>query len=153
MDVTEKIKEFLDSKNIKYKVMEHEPTPTSEIAAKVRGTSLDQAAKALVFRSEGKFLMCVVPGNSKVEFKKVKHIIKSDSLSLADRHEVEEITETLPGGVPPFGNLFDIPIYLDKKLFDNQEIVFNAGKQTVSIMMKLDDYIHAVRPIVDDLTQ
>jgi len=150
MDVTQEIRKFLDSKGVKYKVMYHDPTPTSEIAAKIRGTTLEQAAKALVFRSKGKFLMCVLPGNMKVELNKVRNILDEKSLSLASYEEVERITYTKPGGVAPFGNLFDIPVYMDRHLLNQDELVFNAGKQTVSIMMKAKDYVESVRPIVED---
>jgi Ala-tRNA(Pro) deacylase len=148
MDVTEEIRKFLDSMGIKYRIMEHEPTPTSEIAAKVRGTSLEQGAKALVFRSKGKFLMCVLPGNRKVNMKKVRRIIGQESLSLATADEVLKVTHSIVGGVSPFGNLFGIPVYVDKSLLKNEEVVFNAGKQTVSIMIKAEDYMNAVKPVI-----
>jgi len=135
--VTLQIKEFLESMNLNFKIMEHEPTPTSQIAAKVRGTSESQGAKALVLRSRGNFLMCVLPGNLKVDLAKVRRLIGEKSLSMATPEEVEKVTGCKIGGVPPFGNLFNIPIYLEKNILRNEEIAFNAGTQTISMIMKI----------------
>ena len=52
---------------------EHEPTPTSELAAKVRGVDLATGAKAMVLRSKGTFFMCVLRASDKIDMKKLKN--------------------------------------------------------------------------------
>lgn len=153
MDVTSEIRKLLDKKKFQYKFMEHEPTPTSEIAAKVRGVDLKQGAKAMLLRSEGKFYMFVLSGVDKIDFKKIKRLLKSKSVSFANPEEVLKVTNCEVGGVPPFGNLFNVPVYIDKNLLDNKKIDFNAGKQTVSIEMNLNDYIKVVKPKVEEFTR
>lgn len=150
MNVVEEIKRLLDRNKISYKIFKHEPTPTSEIASKVRGTPLEMGAKSIILRSEGRFLMCVLPGNRKIDFRKVKQILGSRKLSLATAEEVKKVSGCEIGGVPPFGNLFNIPVYLDKSLLDNELIDFNAGLQTVSIEMRSDDYLRMVNSIAGD---
>ena len=153
MDVTSKIKNLLDKNKIKYKFFEHEPTPTSEIAAKVRGVDLKQGAKAMLLRSEGKFYMFVLSGVDKIDFKKVRTILESKSVSFASSEEVKEITNCVPGGVPPFGNLFNVIVYVDKNLLKNERIDFIAGKQTVSMEMSSKDYLKVVKPKVEDFVK
>jgi len=153
MNVVEEIKNLLDKNKISYKIFEHEPTPTSEIASRVRGTPLERGAKALVLRSRGRFLMCVLPGNRKIDFRKVKKMIGSRKLSLATAEEVKNITNCVIGGVPPFGNLFNIPVYVDKRLLNNEFIDFNAGLQTISIEMKSDDLVRIINPILEYFTE
>lgn len=152
IEVFNEIKEFLDKHKVKYKVEDHEPTPRSEDAAKVRGTSIEQGAKALVFRSKGNFLMCVLSGHKKVDLDKVRLIIGEKRLSLASPDEVKKVTGCVIGSVPPFGNLFNIPLYVDKSILKNEEIAFNAGMLTRSIIMKSEDYINCVKPIVEDFS-
>ena len=152
MNVVDKIKEFLDKNKVSYKLFEHEPTPTSELASKIRGTPLERGAKAIVLRSKGTFLMCVLPGNRKINYKKVKEIIGSRKLSLATPEEVKKVTGCEIGGVPPFGNLFNIPLYVDRNLLNNELIDFNAGLKTVSIEMGSEDYIGITKSIVCDFT-
>ncbi|HLD02741.1 MAG TPA: YbaK/EbsC family protein [Candidatus Nanoarchaeia archaeon] len=153
MDVPNEIKKLLDSKDIKYKSFEHEPTPTSEIAAKVRGVSLETGAKAMILRSKGNFCMCVLRANNKIDFKKMKSILNTGSVSFATAEEVKKVTDCIPGGVPPFGNLFNIPVYADRNLFKNEIINFNAGLQTFSIQMKTEDWKNVVNPVVEDFAE
>ena len=152
MNVLQEIKDLLAKNRINYKIIEHEPTPTSEVASQVRGTPLERGAKAIVLRSEGKFLMCVLPGNKKINFRKVKEIIGSRKLSLATSEEIKKVTSCEIGGVPPFGNLFNIPVYIDKSLLKNEIIDFNAGLQTVSIEMKSEDLLRLTNAEVEDFT-
>ena len=152
MDVTQEIRELLDSNGIVYQYFEHAPTPTSKEAARVRGTTEEQGAKALVFRSKGNFFMFVLPGDRKADFSKMKAILNTRSMSMATHEEVEKVTHCIPGGVPPFGNLFSIPVFVDRSLLRNDMIAFNAGKQTVSIMLKTEDWLRTVKPIIEEFS-
>ncbi|MDO8628655.1 MAG: YbaK/EbsC family protein, partial [Nanoarchaeota archaeon] len=138
------------SHNIVFKFFEHEPTPTSELAAKVRGVPLSQGAKAMVLRSEGNFFMGVLQASKKIDMKKLKGVVLSKSVSFASADEVVKVTGCVPGGVPPFGNLFAIPVYVDKGLLDNTIMDFNAGLQTCSMEMQVVDWLRVVQPKVVD---
>ena len=153
MNVLEEIKKLLDKHKVQYKCWEHPPVHTSEEAAKVRGTSLESGAKAMVLRSEGKFLQVVIAGDKKMDFKKVKKAIGSDRLTLATPEEVLEITNCKVGSVPPFGNIFNIPVYLDQSLLRSPVINFNAGQHGTSIAMSITDYQQVVKPTVVDVAQ
>ncbi len=153
MSVPDKIRQLLEQNNIPYKYFEHEPTPTSEIASKIRGVSMESGAKAMVLRSEGKFVMAVLQASKKIDFSKMKKILKSKSVSFATHDEVKQVTGCIPGGVPPFGNLFNIPVYADKGLTEIETMNFNAGLQTVSIQMKANDWVRLVKPMIFDLSK
>ena len=116
MTVLESIRKLLDEHKISYKCWDHPPVHTSEEAAKIRGTELSSGAKAMVLRSEGKFLMVVIAGDKKMDFRKVKKAIGSDRLTLASPEEVRQVTQCVIGSVPPFGNLFGVPVYLDESV-------------------------------------
>ncbi len=153
--LVEKIKNILTEKGYKFDTFEHEPVRTSEEAAKVRsGYTLEQGAKALIVRvkkaGEGKsFAMFVVPGHQKFDTSKVKQAFNLSDLRFATEEEVMKITDGVQvGGVPPFGNLFNIPVYVDESLFDNEKIIFNAGDRSFSIGMKTVDWKNIVNPTV-----
>lgn len=153
MNVLESIRTFLDAQNISYKTWTHEPVHTSEEAAKIRGTPLESGAKALVLRSEGKFLMVIIAGDKKMDLKKVKQAINAKRLSLATPEEALKVTHCEIGSIPPFGNLFSIPVYLDQSLLRSPIINFNAGRHDTSIAMSIDDYQKAVKPVLVDVSQ
>ena len=63
--------------------------------------------------------------------------------------EVDEITNGVkPGGVPPFGNLFSLPVYVDQTLLENEEIIFNAGNRCFSIARRSNDYLKMVNSLI-----
>ena len=50
--------------------------------------------------------------------------------------------------MPPFGNLYDLPVIMDTSLEEDEEIVFNACSHIESIRMKLADYVKLVNPMI-----
>jgi prolyl-tRNA editing enzyme YbaK/EbsC (Cys-tRNA(Pro) deacylase) len=58
-----------------------------------------------------------------------------------------------PGGVPPWGGLFALPVYADQHVLDNERIIFNAGDRRVSIAMKSSDFLKITSPHVADITR
>lgn len=141
---------LLRKNNFWLETFEHEPVTTSQQAAKVRtGYSLAQGAKAIIVKAKDKFVMLVLPGDKKFNGSKVKKLLHVKDIRFATEEEMKRLTDGIEiGGVPPFGNLFDIPMIVDKTLFDNEKIIFNAGDRRFSIAMKSEDY----KKIVDGLT-
>ena len=158
--VVNKIKEILEENNIDYDYMEHKPVRTSEEAAKVREGkySIEQGAKALIVRIKVRggnkyFAMFVVPGHLRFDMDKSKALFNAKDIRFATEKEVSKITNGVkPGGVPPFGNLFNIDTFADKKMFDYENIIFNCGDKRASIAIKPSDFRHIVEPQVVDLT-
>jgi Cys-tRNA(Pro) deacylase len=148
-EVFRKIIDLLEKNKIKYKLIEHEPTFTSEESAKVRGTKLKQGAKALVLKSKKKVFLAVVPANRKINLEKLKSILNVKKLGLASSETVKTKTNCEIGAVPPFGNLIDLETYVDKNLLENEYIAFNAGSHTKSIIMRSNDFVKIVNPKVD----
>ncbi len=155
--VVNAITALLTEKGLAYETFEHEPVRTSEEAARVRpGFSLKQGAKAIIVRyrknSGPAFAMFVLPGDRKFDGKKAKEILDTKNLTFATEEEVEKITGGVKvGGVPPFGNLFDLPVFADRSLFENEKIIFNAGDRRFSIAIKSADYKEIVNPVILDI--
>ncbi len=153
--VFDKIKQVLDENNLKYQVRTHEPVFTSEQAAKMRGRGIEEGlrrgAKAMIFKVDDNFVQCIVPAHMIVDTKKVKALLKVKKVRLATAEEVLKVTDCEPGSVPPFGNLFNLPVYCDQNLAE--EIDFNAGLHDTSITMKRIDWENVVKPIISDLSK
>lgn len=150
-----KLIELLKSNNIDYLEYRHEPVRTSEEAVKTRpGISLSQGAKALIVKiyPTKEFVMLVVPGDKRFDSSLVKKVLNSSELRFATEEEVIKITDgVLPGGVPPFGNLFKIPVFVDPKLLENEKIAFNAGDKGISIIMNPKDWERVVKPKIEKI--
>ncbi len=145
----ESIKRLLDKKGMEYEVSEHEPVYTSEDAARIRGEDIKTGVKALIFKTKNSFIMCLVPGDRKIDMKKLKAIINSDA-HLASPEEVLECTGCEIGSVHPVGTLMSLKTYADRRIFENEYVNFNAGLHTVSIRMKSSDFMRLISPGVVD---
>ncbi len=157
--VADKIESLLREGGFWYERFLHAPVRTSEEAALVRPEYVQgQGTKALIVSAKQisadplcnkHFVMLVVPGNRQFDKKKVKTELGFTDVRFAREEEVAQITGgVLPGGVPPFGNLFGLPVFVDVAVFANEKIIFNAGDRRVSIGMKSADYFQLVRPTV-----
>lgn len=149
----EMIRSFLDENNIQYELFEHEPVFTSEQAANIRGFSTHQGAKALLTKADGEFTMFVLPGDMKLDTKKAKQLLNVKDIRFATPEEVVEVMGCEIGACYPFGNLIDVPMYVDQKLADNNEIAFNPGVHNRSIKMKYHNYIKNIPQNLVDITK
>src|SRR5579872_534832 len=136
------IQDLLKKNNIWFETFEHEAVTTSEEAAALRvGYSIEQGSKALIIQiklrgGEKKFIMCVLPGNRKLVSKKVREMTQSTEIRFATEEEIGTLVAGLVrGGVPPFGNLFGLQVYVDTHLLQNEKIIFNAGDRKFSLAM------------------
>lgn len=148
----------LDTAHIPYETFEHAPVRTSEEAAAVRPEfSLVQGTKSLIVRVKERdgtrhFVLVVVPGDCKFDIKKLRQVLGVKDLRFAYEGEVKEVTGGVePGGVPPFGNIFGVPVIADERVFYNETIICNAGDKRFSIAMQSADYQRIVKPQVADI--
>jgi len=152
--VVKQIITLLEDNKIKYQTFEHQPVRTSEEAAGIRtGFVLSQGAKALIVRvkkaGQKKFLMLVVPGDKRFDKQKVSSLLGTKDIRFASEEEVGEVTGGVQvGGVPPFGNLFGLEVFVDQGVLKNEKIIFNAGDKRFSIAIKSLDYKNLVKPFV-----
>jgi prolyl-tRNA editing enzyme YbaK/EbsC (Cys-tRNA(Pro) deacylase) len=156
--VTAQIVSLLQTHQCWHETFTHEAVRTSEEAARTRpGYSLQQGAKAIIVRikksnQDKSFVMLVFPADRAFDSRKVKTYFQAKDIRFATEDEVAELTNGVQvGGVPPFGNLFGLPVYAAPELFDQEKIVFNAGDRRFSVAMTSADYRTLVQPVVADI--
>ena len=150
--VYQKIIKLFDTIGIKYETQHHEPTRTSEIAAKVRGVSLHAGAKAIVTKGDktGANYLFVMPADMKLWGSRAKQAC-GESVGFAQNPE--EVTGCVPGSVPPFGSLFGLKTFVDPHLAENEIIHFNAGSLTDSVSMRYQDWLAIEKPTVVEIAK
>jgi Ala-tRNA(Pro) deacylase len=139
--VTERLERWLREAAVPFEVLEHAPVRTSAEAARVRGTRLEQGAKALLVRADDRFVHCVLPAHLRADNAALRAVVGTRTLRFATPDELHALTGCVPGAVPPFGNLFGLPVLVDEALCANERVVFNAGSPAVSITMRCDDLV------------
>ena len=123
-----KLKEFLDSNKVKYVSISHSAAYTAQEIAASAHVPGKELAKTVIVKIDGKLAMAVLPASYKVDLAQLKEALGATTVELASEREFRDMfpgCET--GGMPPFGNLFDMEVYVSAKLAEDQEIAFNAG--------------------------
>lgn len=141
------VKDFLDKHNVKYVSMSHSPAFTSQEIAAAAHVSGKALAKTVIVRIDGDLAMVVIPANSQINFAKLKEVTGAQSVDLASESEFKDrFAGCEVGAMPPFGNLFDMPVYLADQLGMNDHIVFNAGSHSELMQLDYQDFDNLVKP-------
>ena len=143
--VFEQIESILRDAGVPFKHLHHEPTPTSEDSARVRGEPLAIGGKALSMRADGRSVLLVLSAARRFNSKRFRKHLRVKSLRFLSAEELFERTGLVPGSVPPFGApVLPFELFLDESLFENDRIAFNAGSLRDSIILGLLDYVSVV---------
>ncbi|HAU1151327.1 TPA: YbaK/EbsC family protein [Legionella pneumophila] len=146
MPVT-KLKQFLDSHEIKYLSIAHSPAYTAQEIAASAHVSGKQLAKTVIIKIDGRLAMAVLPASDHISFMKLKEAIGASDLELATESEFEgKFAECDVGAMPPFGNLYDLPVLVSTKLSQQDHILFNAGSHSELMQLSFGDFEKLVKP-------
>lgn len=145
----QRLKDYLDSNNIKYISIMHSPAYTAQGIAHSAHISGKEMAKTVIVKSDGVMLMVVMPANLKVNLEQFKEILRADEVELACEEEFKfKFPDCELGAMPPFGNLYEMDVYISDELTKDREIAFNAGSHTELIRMAYEDFDRLVHPKV-----
>uniref|UniRef100_UPI0032173BB9 aminoacyl-tRNA deacylase n=1 Tax=uncultured Draconibacterium sp. TaxID=1573823 RepID=UPI0032173BB9 len=145
----EKLKAFLDENKVKYVTIKHSNAYTSqEIAAKAH-VSGKEFAKTVIVKIDGQLAMAVLPASYQVDFKLLEEIFGTTKVALATESEFNRFfPDCEVGAMPPFGNLYDMEVFVAESLAEDETISFNAGNHTEMIQLKYKDFERLVEPRV-----
>jgi Ala-tRNA(Pro) deacylase len=141
--------ELLDSQNIRYIVISHSPAYTAQGIAGLTHIPGKELAKTVIVKLDGQMVMAVVPAMFHVDLALLKKATNARTAVLASEDEFRDrfpACET--GAMPPFGNLYGIPVFADDTLARDKEIAFNAGTHRELIRMGWEDFERLVEPKV-----
>ena len=142
-----RLKEFLDSHNIKYVTISHSRAFTAQETATSAHIPGKELAKAVMIKIDGKMAMAVLPASYKIDFDLLKKVAGVGMVVLASEREFKDMfPECEVGAMPPFGNLYGMDVFVEKSLTEDKEIAFNAGSHRELVKMLYKDFEKLVRP-------
>ena len=148
----ERVRSHLLEHGIAYEITEHREAFTAQETAAVLHEPGAGVAKAVMLMADGELVMAVLAAPDHVSLSRARAVLGSKEVRLATE---EEFGKAFPdcdlGAAPPFGGLYDMPTYLDRRLLDVDTLVFAAGSHRHSMRLALADYLRAVRPTEADL--
>ena len=148
-----KLREFLDSRHIKYLVISHSLAYTAQGIAALTHVSGKKLAKTVIVKIDGVLAMAVVPASLHVDLNRLKTLTGARSVEIASEQEFKDaFPDCETGAMSPFGNLYDMAVYADASLAENEEITFSAGTHRELVRMNWYDMVRLVNPLIADLT-
>jgi Ala-tRNA(Pro) deacylase len=138
---------FLDERHASYQAVSHDRTITAQQTATVTHIGQRQFAKTVMLLVEGKLSMLVMPAPFRVDLSRLSRALGGREVELA--HEIDfkmAFPDCELGAMPPFGNLYGMPVYVDARLAGQEDIAFNAGSHTDVVRMPYLEFEQLVRP-------
>jgi Ala-tRNA(Pro) deacylase len=148
-----RLKEYLDSLNVKYVTISHALAYTSQQIAAISHIRGKELAKTVMVKIDGKLAMVVLPASYKVDLELLKRAARAKIVLLATEPEfMGMFPECEAGAMPPFGNLYGMDVYAEEKLAEDNEIAFNAGSHLELIKLLYKDFARLVKPKIGKYT-
>lgn len=145
----QKLQEFLDEKDIKYVSIRHSPAYTAQEVAASGHIPGRELAKTVIVRLDGNLAMAAVPASEQVSLERLKEAAGASRAEIAEEAEFEDRFPGCElGAMPPFGNLFDMDVYVSETLTEDEEIAFSAGSHSELLRLAYRDFEQLVRPTV-----
>ncbi len=148
MALNERLRHLFQRENVRYQILPHpEAVTASEIAAAthVSGKSL---AKVVMVRDEnGALRMAVVPAAMRVDLPALARAMGVDTIDFAREEEFAPLFPDCEiGAMPPFGNLYDIPVFADDSFARRNDFHFQAGNHHELATIDYRDFERLARP-------
>jgi len=154
MPLLEKLRVFLDENHAEYTHTVHAIAYTAREVALAEHLPAREVAKTVVVHGDNGYHMLVLPSSKLVDFQEVRIAL---GLSHARMVPETELNRLFPdcelGAMPPVGNLYGMPVYLDSALAAEDVITFNAGTHRDVVHMRITEFRRLVRPTIVSLAR
>ena len=145
---TQSVKKILTDKGIPFTTIQHTPSYTAQETAQSAHVHGHQLVKSVIVKIDGTMVMAVMPAPFHISLDNLKDSLGASEVTLASESEFADMFPGCEvGAMPPFGNLFAMPVYLAQEFDDNRDVVFNAGKYTELIRTSYDDFLELIAPV------
>ena len=149
----QQLKDFLDERGVKYVVISHSPAITAQEIAASAHVPGRELAKTVLVKLDGEMAMAVLPASYQVNLERLAEAAGARQAELATEEEFGgRFPQCELGAMPPFGNLYDMRVYVARGLQEDDEIAFNAGSHSELIRLRYEDFEKLVQPKVASFT-
>jgi Ala-tRNA(Pro) deacylase len=144
MSISKKLSNFLKKNKIKFKEIKHKTVFTAFDKAKTLKVPEKKIGKTLILKANGNFAVCLISADKNLDKKKFQKVLNSwrkkdgkkpiKKITFATENWMKKNLKGVKvGAIPPFGNLWGLPTFIDKSLFKNKKIIVSGGDYTQSV--------------------
>lgn len=141
----DKVKEYLNTLDIQFKIVEHEPAYTTEEADKYIEGYDGVRTKTMFICNKKKtnYYMIIMDDSKRLDMNKFKEIVSEKQMKMASEEALNQKLGIKPGMVSPFGLLNndekDVKIYMDKEIIKEEIMTFHPNDNTKTLFITTKD--------------
>jgi Ala-tRNA(Pro) deacylase len=114
----------------------------------------NRVAKPVIADVDGRVVMLVLPASCMVQTSTLASALGGSHAELVDEEcLIDLFPDCEVGALPPFGNLYGLDVFVDRRIAQSRHIDFRAGTHTESIGLAYADFERLVQPTVVDVAR
>jgi Ala-tRNA(Pro) deacylase len=154
VECRESLEDYLRENRIPFETQHHPRAVTAQEVAASEHVPGKMLAKTVMVLADREMVMLALPASYQVDLGKAATALGVKEVRLA---EEEEFEDTFPdceiGAMPPFGNLYGVPVYVDETLAEDETIVFRSGTHTDTMSVSYADFERLVEPTIAEFAR
>jgi len=134
MPIPQKLIKFFEKNKVKYEPIKHRTVYTAYDKAQTLRFSQKMVGKTLVVRFDKNVALLLIPTNKNLDKGKFKKVARVKNVDFVKEAWMKKNLKGVKvGAIPPFGNLWRLPTFIDKSLINQPKIIVNGGDYNWSI--------------------
>lgn len=143
------LRSLLEHEQVHYSLIRHAPTYTAQETATLMRIPPREMAKSVMVSLDGRLAMVVVPASRRVSPALLREVSGACVVRVLSEDDFRAaFPDCELGAMPPFGNLYNLAVYVAEELTAAEWVAFRAGRHTELMWMRYEDFARLVRPVV-----
>lgn len=121
-------------------------------AAEALGIEPARLLKTLMVQAGDTVLCVLVPSDRELNLKKLAQIVKAKSACMLDAAEAERVSGYRVGGISPFGQKKQAPVFIERDALGFDRLIVNGGRRGLQVEVATDDLLRLLDAAAADIT-
>jgi Ala-tRNA(Pro) deacylase len=149
VECRDRLKNYLRDNQVPFEEQHHPRAVSAQEVAASEHVPGRMLAKTVMVLADGEIGMLALPAPYQVDLEMAAAALGVDEVRLAQEEEFKDtFADCEVGAMPPFGNLYGVPVYVEKTLAEDETIVFRSGTHTQTMSVSYSDFEQLVEPTV-----
>ena len=149
MKCRERMENYLRENGVVFEVETHDQAFTMQEVAAALHVPGNQVAKVVIVCADKEKVMLVLPAPYRMNVDLVRDMVDAKKVRLAKEEEFADLfPDCATGAMPPFGNLYGVPVYVDRSMSEEPDMVFRIGTHRETMKIAYADFVRLAQPVV-----
>ncbi|NIQ16093.1 MAG: hypothetical protein GTO02_17385 [Candidatus Dadabacteria bacterium] len=147
MSICHEYREYLKNNKVSFVTYYHDYIRNPLELSKKLHIPLNSLVKTAILKTDSGYEMLLVPKCYDIKLDMIKKALNKDNIKILTKKELKKVfPKSEYGTVPPFGVLYNMPIYVESSLDFYNNIVFNVDSYNDSMKINYGDFKRLEKP-------